>query len=116
MGKKILVIDDEQMILDAIEAILENMGHEVACFSDSAEGLRSALDQHFDLLLTDIRMPGKDGALITEAVLEKKPEAKVLVVTAYPQDPLAKRALDAGAKGLVKKPFDIGKILEFLKD
>ena len=116
MGKKVLVIDDEEMMLDAIKTILGEMGHQVDCFSNSAEGEKSALENDYNLILTDLRMPKKNGAELTETVLEEKPNASILVITGYPQDPLAKRALDAGAKGLLKKPFDIGKILEFLKD
>ena len=116
MGKIILLIDDEQIMLDAVKTILEEMDHQVECFSSSVEGLKSALNNDFDLILTDIRMPELNGAELTEAVLKEKPDAKILVITAHPQNPLAKRALDAGAKCLVKKPFDIGKILEFLRD
>ena len=116
MGKKVLVIDDEQMMLDAIKTILEEMGHHVECFSSSTEGEKRALENDFNLILTDLRMPKKNGAKITEAIMKERPNANVLVITAHPHDPLAKRALDAGAKGLVKKPFDIGKILEFLID
>ena len=115
MGKKVLVIDDEKMMLDAIKTILEEMGHQVECFSRSADGEKSALENDYDLILTDLRMPEKNGAEIVETVLKEKPDANILVITGYPQDPLAKRAVDAGARGLIKKPFDIGKILEFLK-
>ena len=45
--------------------------------------------------------------------MKAKPNAKLLIITAYPTDPLAKRAMDAGAIALVKKPFEIGKILDF---
>lgn len=116
MGKKVLVIDDEQMMLDAVKTILEEMGHHVTCFSNSADGEKTALENDFDLILTDIRMPEKNGAELTEVILQARPEARILVITAHPLDPLTKRALEAGAKGLVKKPFDMGKILEFLKD
>jgi DNA-binding NtrC family response regulator len=116
LGKKVLVIDDEQMMLDAIKTILEEMGHQVDCFSISTEGEKSALESDYDLVLTDIRMPEKNGAELTEAILKRKPNANILVITGHPNDPLTKRALDAGAKGLVKKPFEMGKILEFLKD
>jgi FixJ family two-component response regulator len=56
----------------------------------------------------------KNGAEITEAILAKKPSARILVITAYPNDPLAQRAMGAGAIGLLKKPFEIAKILDFL--
>jgi DNA-binding NarL/FixJ family response regulator len=50
----------------------------------------------------------------TEAVLAKKPKARILVITAYPNDPLVERAIRAGAVGLLRKPFEIAKILDFL--
>ena len=114
MAKKILVIDDEKMMLDAIKTILEEMGHHVDCFSTAYSGEASALANDYDLILTDIHMPEKNGAEVTETILSEKPNAAILVITAHPSDPLAKRALGAGAKGLVKKPFDIGKVLEYL--
>ena len=114
MSKKVLVIDDEKIVLDAIETILEEMGHQVECYSSSFEGEMSAFDNEYDLILIDIRMSEKDGAAVTESILKEKPNATILIITAHPNDPLAKRALDFGAKALVKKPFDIGKILEFL--
>lgn len=58
-------------------------------------------------------MPEKNGAEVTETILKEKPDAKVLIISGHPHDPLAKRALDAGAKGTVKKPFDKGKSLNF---
>jgi len=116
LNKKILVIDDMQITLDAIENILEEMGYQVECFSNSEEGEKSALQNVYDLILIDIRMPGKNGADVTECILSKRPDANILIITAHPNDPLTRKALDAGAKGLVKKPFEIGKILDFLRD
>lgn len=115
MPKKILVIDDEQMILNAIKVILEDMGYEVATFQDSSEGAEEAKKKDFDLIIVDLRMPGKTGDVITREIIDKKPDAKILILTGYPMDPLAKKALEAGAVSLVKKPFEIGKLLDFLK-
>jgi DNA-binding NtrC family response regulator len=115
MGKSILAIDDEEMILDAIKIIFEDMGYSVHTTSDPVKGTEDALANDYDLVLTDIRMPGRNGAEIVEAVLEKKPAARILVITAYPNDPLAERAIKAGAVGLLRKPFEIAKILDFLK-
>ncbi len=114
MSKSILVIDDETMILDAIKVIFEDMGYSVQTTSDPIQGTEVALSNDFDLILTDIRMPSRNGAEITEAILTKKPKARILVITAHPTDPLAQRAIAAGAVGLLKKPFEIAKILDFL--
>jgi DNA-binding NtrC family response regulator len=114
MAKSILVIDDETLILDAIKIIFEDMGYEVVTSSDPIKGTETALSRDFDLILTDIRMPGRNGAEITEAILARKPKSRILCITAYPNDPMAERAVNAGAVGLLKKPFEIAKILDFL--
>jgi len=114
--KKILVIDDETMILDAMKLILEDMGYDVTGFSDPTVGEREAIEKSYDLIVIDLRMPGKNGAEVTEEILKRKPNARILIQTAYPTDPLVQRAIDAGALALLKKPFEIGKILDFLKD
>ena len=114
--KKILVIDDEAMIVDVMKVILEDMGYQVTGFHNSQEGETDALENDYDLILVDVRMPEKNGAEVTESILKAKPESKILIITAHPTDPLAKRALDAGAKALLKKPFEVAKILDFLKD
>jgi DNA-binding NtrC family response regulator len=115
VGKTILAIDDDEMILDAIKIIFEDMGYSVHTASDPVKGTEDALANDYDLVLTDIRMPGRSGAEIVEAVLQGKPGTRILVITAYPNDPLAERAMRAGAVGLLKKPFEISKILDFLK-
>ncbi|RKX96263.1 MAG: response regulator [Spirochaetes bacterium] len=115
MKKRILVIDDEEMILNAIKLILEDMGYSVNCFSNSEEGEKEAIANDYDLIILDLRMPKKNGAEITKSIIEKKPNAKILILTAYPTDPLAKKALDSGAKSLLKKPFEISKILDFIE-
>jgi two-component system chemotaxis response regulator CheY len=116
MGKKILVIDDEENILDAIKIILEEMEHSVDIFSDPRAGERQALDFDYDLIITDLRMPIRNGAEIAKAVLAKKKDAKILVITAYAHDNLVAEALNAGAVGMLRKPFEIAKILSFLKE
>ncbi len=115
MAKRILVIDDEEMVLDAIQVILGDMGYEITVYSDSSEGEKAALSDDYDLILLDLRMPGKDGADLTETIKSKKPESKILIITAYPNDPLAERAMNAGAYSLLKKPFEIAKIVDVLE-
>ncbi len=116
MPKSLLVIDDEPMILDAIKIIFEDMGYEVITTTVPADAIATAVARPFDLILTDIHMPVSNGAEIIEAIRAARPDARMLVITAYPNDPLVQRALDAGAIDIVRKPFEIAKILDFLKD
>jgi DNA-binding NtrC family response regulator len=116
MKHSLMVIDDEQTILDAIRIIFEDMGYEVLTTTNPAEGIAAATARPFDLILTDVRLPSSNGAEITEAILRARPEARVLIITGFPNDPLVRRALDAGAIDIVRKPFEIAKILDFLKE
>lgn len=115
MKKRILVIDDEEMVLTTIKLIFEDMGYEVTTHQDPFKGKDEAIHNSFDLIISDLRMPKKNGAEITEEIMSVKPDAHILIFTAHTTDPLAKKALEAGALSLVKKPFEIGKILDFLK-
>ncbi len=115
MKKKILVIDDEEMILNAIKVIMEDMEYSVITFQDPMQGEEEAKNNDYDLIISDLRMPKKNGADITESIIKVKPDARILILTAHPTDPLAKKALEAGALSLLKKPFEIAKILDFLK-
>lgn len=114
MAKSILIIDDETMVLDALKVILEELGYTVEGYSDPLAGERAAISRSYDLILSDLRMPIRNGAEVVQHILEQKPDARVLVITAFPSDPLAERALGCGAIGLVRKPFEISTILEYI--
>jgi CheY-like chemotaxis protein len=115
MGKRILAIDDDEMVLYAMKTIFEDLGYAVNTTTDPVEGIKDALVNNYDLIIADIRMPKRNGAEVVDAVLAKKPGTRILIVTSHPTDPLVARALKAGAVGLIKKPFEVMKILEFLK-
>lgn len=68
----------------------------------------------FDLYVYDLRMPEYTGADLAEYTRQHHPSAKILIMTAFPGDSLAEDAMKSGVTALVKKPFEIGKILSFL--
>jgi len=114
--KTILMIDDDELILESMKVVFTDLGYDITTISQPAEGIITATTRDFDLILTDVRMPGINGSEVVYKIREAKPQAKILVVTAYPGDPWAQKALDFGALALVKKPFEIIKILDYLKD
>ena len=109
----VLIVDDEPMVADVLATMLTSYGHSVTTRTTSSEAVE-LLEDEFDLYLFDLRMPDPNGAELTESVFRVRAEARVLIMTAFPGDPLAARALRAGAVALVKKPFEIGKILTHL--
>ncbi len=112
----VLLVDDESMVVDVLQTMLTSYGHEVVSTTEPEEAAGIIAERSFDLYLFDLRMPEPSGAELAETVLGESPEAKVLIMTAYPGDPLAARAMRAGAAALVRKPFEIGKILSFLEE
>lgn len=113
MKGSILVIDDDKPILEAIQTILDDFGLSVSVADNAGDGERMAMEADYDLILLDIRMPDKNGADVTKAIIARKPAARIFVITGYPGDQLTQDALANGAKGILKKPFEIAKILDF---
>lgn len=109
--KKILIIDDEKMILNMIKVILEDRGHVVTGYSNPLEGEFAAINNRYNLIFLDLHMPGKNGAEITKNILAVKPDSKIIIITAFPTDTLAEEALEAGAFALLEKPLNMEKIL-----
>ena len=114
MNNRILVIDDDLLVLESIALILSDFDCEVTTADSGHEGVQLALANDFDLILTDLRMPGCDGSEVVRIVREKKPQAKILLATAFAADPLAQKALELGALDIMKKPFEVRKILPYL--
>jgi DNA-binding NtrC family response regulator len=114
MKKSILVIEDETSILDAIRVMFEDMGHEVPTASDPVQGTEDAIAGEFDLIVTDARMLRRNGVEVTERVLARRPGARIVVIATIPDDPLAGRALRAGAVGVLEEPFDAVKARELI--
>jgi CheY-like chemotaxis protein len=115
MAKKLLVIDDEEPVVFMISEVLADVGHEVVGAVTPEEGLERFGEANFDLVLVDIKMPGMNGYELTDALMIRNPDVKILLNTGYPDDPLVKKALERGAIGMVRKPFEIDKILDYLK-
>ena len=109
---RILVVDDQAVNVVLLERMLSGAGYlSVACTTDPTEVSRLHREQGFDLILLDLQMPGKDGFEVMEELKEIEPEGylPVLVITAQPGHKL--RALGAGAKDFVSKPFELAEVL-----
>jgi CheY-like chemotaxis protein len=105
---RILVVDDEQDIRDVLAETLERAGHAVVVAGDGEEAVDLHHRQHFDLIVSDLAMPGADGIDLTRAVrADARPDVPILLVTASasPQD-LAE-AHRAGVTAHLPKPFKL---------
>lgn len=115
MAKHVLIVDDDVTVVETMRMILEDLGHSVDTFTVSSDGLKAGIERNYDLIMVDLRMPGVDGATVAERIISSRPAATVLVITGQPGDPLVHRALAAGVKAIIKKPFELAKVMEYLK-
>jgi two-component system response regulator AtoC len=102
---RILVVDDEEKMRRLLELTLKNMGHEVTQAADGAEALARFEEAPFDLVLTDLKMPGTDGIQLLRILRERGEEAPVIVLTAFGTVETAVEAMKLGAADYIIRPF-----------
>jgi len=109
---RVAFVDDEPKVCAIVRKTLTRAGADVQCFSCAEDCLRHLATKWCDLLITDVRMPGRDGMELLAEVKERLPWVPVLIVTGYADVPLAVRAVKAGAADFVEKPLDRDTFLE----
>ncbi len=115
--KKILIIEDEKPLAHALELKLTHEGFVVTATGSGEEALTLLSKEHFDLVLTDLIIPGVDGFKVLETVQDKKMKIPVIVMTNLNQEEDRKRASDLGATDFfVKSDSPISLIAEKVKN
>lgn len=104
-SEKIIVVDDETDVLDLCKRILENKGYQVTIAHNGRQVVEYAQKEHFDLLLTDIRMPGMSGLEVAQAVKQFAPNLICVTMTGFSTMDMAIEALKLGIDEFVMKPF-----------
>jgi two-component system, response regulator PdtaR len=112
MSIHVLVVDDNRELADNLAEILTDEGHVAHTAYSGEEALVAAEAQHFDFVLTDIRMPGIDGVELISRLHERDPQATYLLMTAHASDGLLATAASLGIAGAVlPKPLVIEDLL-----
>jgi CheY-like chemotaxis protein len=104
---KVLVVDDDRDLAETIEDILVGWGHEVTVAWDGEQAVRLFRDASFDLCFMDVRLPGANGVESLLEIRRFRPEAKIVIMTAYSVDELLARAVDGGALAVLHKPLGV---------
>src|SRR5262245_44930024 len=105
MSSSILVVDDERAIQDSLAWCLRNDGHEVRTARDGEEAMAIMADEHFDVVISDIIMPGLSGLDLLRKARALHPRTLFVLITAYATVETAVEALREGASDYVLKPF-----------
>jgi DNA-binding NtrC family response regulator len=113
---RILVVDDDESIRKILSTILEDEGYVV----ETAENGREAIDKSnmkvYNLALIDVRLPDIEGVTLLAKFKETVPRMRKIIITGFPSIQNAIEAVNNKADGYMLKPFEIGKILEAIKE
>lgn len=101
----VLVIDDEEVVCQSCARILSEKGHTVRTALNGEEGLHQFEQEHFDLVIADLKMPGVGGIGVLRQIKERSPQTAVVVITGYPSVATAIEAMKLGAADYIEKPF-----------
>jgi CheY-like chemotaxis protein/anti-sigma regulatory factor (Ser/Thr protein kinase) len=112
---RVLVIEDESALRRMLAEGLTRMGHEVLLARDGSDGLEVFEKQRPNIVLTDVRMPGKRGIEVLRHIKTIDPEAKVVIMTGYGNEEIATEALRGGAINYLKKPFSFQDLHEVIE-
>jgi YesN/AraC family two-component response regulator len=102
---KILVLDDEQIVLDSVSRVLEGENYEVRTARGGEQAMEILKEGRTDALITDLKMPGMSGLEAMEALAEIDPDLSMIMLTAYPTIDTAVKAMKMGAVDYLRKPF-----------
>ena len=105
---RILLVEDEIEVLDAITELLEREGYAVTRAVDGEEALRRVETERPDLVLLDVGLPGLSGLDVLQRLRRDHPRVPVVMLTALNDEAQARRTLQMGAIDYIRKPFDLG--------
>jgi two-component system nitrogen regulation response regulator NtrX len=113
---RVLVVDDEETIRKLLKGRLEREGQDVAIAGNAEEAEAVfGTGTEIGVMITDLRMPGKDGFALMAAAKEKYPQMRVIVITGHGEKEVAVKALRQGASDYLEKPFDLDELSHAVK-
>ncbi|MCP5044680.1 MAG: sigma-54-dependent Fis family transcriptional regulator [bacterium] len=107
----LLLVDDDRAMREMLRALFEDHGYEVCEAESTDSGLEQAANQEFDVVLSDIRMPGRSGIQLVSELHRLRPETPVVLMTAFGSMESAIEAMRVGAHDYITKPFESEAVL-----
>jgi DNA-binding NtrC family response regulator len=112
---KILVVDDDAIVIKSCKRILEAEGLEVSTVPSADEALEMIKKYEFDLLLIDVKMPRHDGMFLMREILKVIPDMPIVVMSGYPTPETVSDVLKLGATQFIPKPFRPDELIKTIR-
>jgi FixJ family two-component response regulator len=110
----ISIVDDDDSVRGALKSLVRSLGYDTATFASAEEYLDSEALQDTSCLIADIQMSGMNGIELHERLIRDGHPTKVIFITGFPEETLRARALESGAVGFLRKPFDDNCLIKYL--
>ena len=115
-NKRILIIEDDEEMRSLLRDFFEEDEFETDSVSNGSEAFRKLAKQPFDLIITDVRMPGLTGLDILPGIKKLQPQATIIVITAFGSDEVRRRAFERGASAYLEKPIYFNKLRSLIHE
>jgi FixJ family two-component response regulator len=112
----ISVVDDDESVRTAITRLVQSLGFVALTFASAREFLRSACSHDISCLITDIQMPDISGTELQRILISEGKNIPIIFITAFPDEGIRARALNAGAVGFLSKPFEGSTLIRCIDD
>ncbi|MBW1857866.1 MAG: response regulator [Deltaproteobacteria bacterium] len=112
---KILVVDDEDIVLESCQAVFELEGFEVMLVPSADKAIEAMKNDNFTLLLIDVKMPKHDGMYLMEKIKEQWPDIPIIVMSGYYTTETIKEAFEMGAAKFIAKPFEPDELVKTVR-
>jgi FixJ family two-component response regulator len=110
----ISIVDDDQSIRDATKGLVRSLGYGATSFASAEDFLQSDHVSNTACLITDVQMPGLSGVELQSRLIAQGNRTPVIFITAFPEERIRARALEAGAVGFLSKPFNEDHLIEYI--
>ena len=111
----VLIVDDNESFCKTMSLVLKRKHYNVTTAAGGREAIKKTGKKPFDIIFMDVKMPQMNGVETYKRIKRIRPEASVVMMTAYAVDELIKEALEEGADGIIHKPLDIQEVMSFIE-
>ena len=111
----ISIIDDDAFVRVATDGLVRSLGYRTTTFASAEDYLQSDRINDTSCVITDVQMPGLSGVELQSVLLARGDPTPMIFITAFPEEKVRRRVLEAGAIGFLSKPFDDEQLIEHLQ-
>jgi DNA-binding NtrC family response regulator len=112
---EILVLDDEPIVCARLKPSLEKEGYRLEIFTDSRSAMERLEEKSFDIVVTDLKMPGVDGMAVLKFVKQRWPKTRVIIISGFATVDVTREAFQTGVHDVIAKPFKIAQLKDLIK-